>query len=229
MKNINKLFSFILRKRHAAGHGVHSQFAFELILDTIHTPHSYYSYQDNKRKINSANLNKETNLKYAELLFRLMNRFNSKKILEIGSETGVNTLYITAHSKQATVVCVEQNKQKTEVAQSLLANKLENIIFTNVLPTEESYFDAIVWNLKQYPHNKEKVVETISKAIKSYGFVIANHINKGKENKEVWQKILQLDELTMSFDLGAIGIGFFKPSLPKLNYDIYFNQKKERE
>ena len=65
-------------------------------------------------------------------------------------------------------------------------------------------------------------METIGKTIKSDGFVIVNHINKDKENKVVWQKTLQLDALTMSFDLGTIGIGFFNPSLPKLNYDIYF-------
>ena len=222
MKKSNKLFRFIIRKLHAAGHGVHSQFAFELILDTIHTPHSYYVYKDNRSKIELSGLNKEANLKYAELLFRLTNRFNSKEILEIGSGLGINTLYLNAHSMQTNVTCIEQEEKKTKIAQSLLTHKLVNITFTNVLPKEENFFDAIIWDLKQYPHEKEKVVETISKTIKSYGFVVVNHINKGKENKEVWQKILKLDALTMSFDLGEIGIGFFKPSLPKLNYDLYF-------
>ncbi len=222
MRKNKKLFRCIHRKRHAAGHGVHSQFAFELIMDTIHTPHSYYIYQDNKSKIQQLGLIKEVNLKYAELLFRLINRFNSKNILEIGSNFGVNTLYLSPHSKQTTVTCVEHNKEKVKIAQTLFADKLENIIFTNVLPREESIFDAIVWNLEQYPHAKEKVIETINKTIKPDGFVVINHINKGSKNKEVWQTILQLDTLTMSFDLGAIGIGFFKPSLPKLNYDLYF-------
>ncbi len=93
---------------------------------------------------------------------------------------------------------------------------------TSVLTTEERVFDAIVWDLKQYPHNKNNVLDTISKGIKRDGFVVINHINSGKENKEIWQKILQLDKLTMSFDLGAVGIGFFKPGLPKLNYELYF-------
>ena len=198
MKKSNKLFHFIRRKLHAAGHGVHSQFAFELIMDTIHTPHSYYVYQDNKSKIKLSGLNKEANLKYAELLFRLINRFNAKEILEIGSGVGINTLYLSAHSNQTTVTCIEQEKAKTKIAQSLLANTLANIIFANVLPTEVNSFNAIIWDLKQYPHEKEKVVEIINKTIKSYGFVVANHIDKGKENKEVWQKILKLDALTMS-------------------------------
>ena len=222
MKKNNSLLRFINRKRHAAGYGVHSQFAFELILDTIHTPHSYYVYQDNRRKIKLSELNKEINFKYAELLFRLINRFDSKDILEIGSGMGANTLYLCTHSKQAFVTCIEQEKEKIKIAQSFLTDKLVNIMFANVLPTKENSFNAIIWDLKQYPHEKEKVVETINKTIKSAGFLVVNHINKGKENKEIWQKIRKLDTLTMSFDLGAIGIGFFNPSLPKLNYDIYF-------
>lgn len=222
MKNINNLFRFIHRRRHAAGFGVHSPFAFDLILDTILSPHSYYIFDENKRKIDNAGLDKQANVKYAELIFRLINRFNSKDILEIGSGLGINTLYISAHSKQTKVICVEQEQEKSKTAQLLLANKLENIIFTNVLPTKENSFNAIVWDLQQYLLKEEETLLTICKTLKSGGFVVINSINKGKQNKKVWQKILKLDTLTMSFDLGAIGIGFFKPSLPKLNYDLYF-------
>ncbi len=222
MKSINNLLRFIQRKRHSAGYGVHSQFAFELIMDTIHTPYSYYIYEDNRNKLDQLRLNGEGDIKFAELLFRLINRFDSTEILEIGSGIGINTLYLSAHSTQTVVNCIEHDDDKLKNAQSLLADKIKNIIFTNVLTTEESTFDAIVWDLKQYPYNKNKVLETIEKTIKHDGFVIINHINSGKENKEIWKKILKLNELTMSFNLGAIGIGFFKPSLPKLNYDLYF-------
>ncbi len=222
MKNTNNLIRYINRKRHAAGYGVHSQFAFELIMDTIHTPYSYYIYKDNKDRLEQARLNKKANRKYAELLFRLVNRFNSREILEIGSGFGENTLYLNAHSKQAIVTCVEIKDEKTKKAQLLLADKLENIIFTNVLSTQESGFDAIVWDLETFPYPEKLALETIEKAIKPDGFIVLNYINKRKENKEVWKKILQLDNLTMSFDLGTVGIVFFKPSLPKLNYDIYF-------
>ena len=222
MKSINELFRFIQRKRHAAGYGVHSQFAFELIKDTIHTPYSYYIYEDNKNIIKKSGFTGVVDLKYAELLFRLVNRFNTKKILEIGSGLGINTLYLRGHSTASTVTCIEINNDKLKKAELLLANKIKNIILTNVLTTEESNFDAIVWDLEQYSYNKRKVIDIIEKAINPDGFVVINYINIGKENKEIWQKILKLNQLTMSFDLGAVGIGFFKPGLPKLNYEVYF-------
>lgn len=222
MKITNNPLRYINRIRHSGGFGVHSHFAFNLILETIHNPYGYYIYNDNKRKIDGARLHKLANLNYAELLFRLTNRFDAKDILEIGSGFGINTLYIGAQSKKTSIVCVEQNDEKVKIAQSLLTDKLENIIFTKALPISENSFDAIVWNLDEYSLNKEETLQTIGAKIKIDGFVVVNQINKSKHNKDVWQKILQLDRLTMSFDLGAIGIGFFKPSLPKLNYDLYF-------
>lgn len=219
---MNNLFRFIHRKRHAAGFGVHSPFAFNLILNTINKPHNYYIYKENRRKIDNAGLREQANVKYAELIFRLINRFNSKDILEIGSGIGINTLYISKHSKQTSVICVEQDDEMAKKAQSFLENKLEKIMFTKVLPTKDISFDAIIWDLKLYPLKQEEIIDAVCSKVKSGGFIVVNHINKGKQNKEVWRKILQLNALTMSFDLGAVGIGFFKPSLPKLNYDLYF-------
>ncbi|HUI32080.1 MAG: class I SAM-dependent methyltransferase [Dysgonamonadaceae bacterium] len=222
MKISTNLFKLIQRKRHSAGFGVHSPFAFDLILNTIHTPHSFYIYKENRRKIKNAKLEKEADIKYAELLFRLINRFNAKDILEIGSGFGINTLYISAHSKKTTVWSVEKDDEKMEIARRLLKNNSRNIQFSKKLPTDKQGFDATVWDLQLHPDNWEEILKTLPKNIRTEGFVVINHINKNKQNKAVWEELLKIDRITMSFDLRSIGIGFFKPSLPKLNYEISF-------
>ena len=68
MRFIPNPFRLIQRIRHAYGFSVHSPFAFDLILNTIHSPHSYYIYDDNKREIDRAGLMKAADFKYAELL-----------------------------------------------------------------------------------------------------------------------------------------------------------------
>lgn len=212
----------IQRVRHAYGFSVHSPFAFELIKDTIYTPHSYYIYKENREKIELLKLTKYADLKYAELLFRLINRFNAKNILEIGSGIGINTLYISNHSKQTSIVCIEKNDEKTKKAKSLLANKMDNLMFKDVLSIKMGEFDAIFWDLNLFPLQSEETLESIISFIKQDGFIVLNHINSNKHNKHVWQKIQKTNKLTMSFDLGSIGISFFKPSLPKICYDIFF-------
>ncbi|MDD2477232.1 MAG: hypothetical protein PHI32_15145, partial [Dysgonamonadaceae bacterium] len=129
MRNLINPIKYINRKRHAAGFGVHSQFAFELINNTIHTPHKYYIYEDNKEQITTAGLTKESNWKYAELLFRLINRFKSKNILEIGSGLGINTLYIGGTSKAITITCIEEDEEKIKSAQSLLSHIGNKVVF----------------------------------------------------------------------------------------------------
>lgn len=212
----------IQRLRHTYGFGVHSPFAFELIKDTIHTPHSYYIYNENRIKIEELGLSKQVDIKYAELLFRLVNRFNSKNILEIGSGFGINTLYISKLSKQTSVVCVEKDDEKSKIAEQLLANKMGNLMFKDALSIEMDEYDAVFWDLKLFPLQSEETLESIIKCIKQDGFIVLNHIKNNKRNKQVWQNVQNIDKLTMSFDLGSIGISFFKPSLPKLCYDIYF-------
>ena len=219
--NIN-LFRFIQRLRHAHGFSVHSPFAFDLILNTIHSPHSYYIFEDNKREIDKARLTKEADFKFAELLFRLINRFKAKDILEIGSGFGINTLYIRAHSKQTTVYCIEKDKRRLKIAQQLLVNKNEKIMFIDLLHNENKKVDAVIWDLNLYPLQSEETLSIIESSIKEEGFIIVKGINRSRNNKHLWQEACNLKGLTMSFDLGSVGIGFFKPSLPKLNYDVYF-------
>ena len=222
MRFIFNPFRLIQRLRHAYGFSVHSPFAFDLILNTIHSPHSFYIYDDNKKEVEKARLIKEADFKYAELLFSLINRFKAKDILEIGSGFGINTLYIRAHSKQTTLLCVEKDKEKLKIAQQLHVNKMGEIMFIDLLQNENKNFDAIIWDLNLYPIQLEKTLSIIQSSIKEDGFIILKGINSGRINKQLWQKARNLNGLTMSFDLGSIGIGFFKPSLPKLNYDVYF-------
>ena len=221
MKISSKLFKLIQRKRHSAGFGVHSPFAFNLIRDTIHTPYSFYIYKENREKIKRAKLLNKADIKYAELLFRLINRFNAKDILEIGSGCGINTLYIIAHSQKTKVWCIEKDDEKRKIARNLLKNNTR-VCFLDELPKETSLFDAIVWDIQSYSDNLEKLLKLIPDLIREEGFVVINHINKSSVNRNAWQDILKTDALTMSFDLGSTGIGFFKSSLPKINYDISF-------
>lgn len=213
---------YINRKRHAAGFGVHSQFAFELINNTLHTPHKYYIYEDNKEQITTAGHTGEANWKYAELLFRLINRFKSKNILEIGSGLGINTLYIGGPSKEITITCIEEDEEKIKLAQSLLSHIDNKIIFDNNLENHNSKFDTIIVELGLFTLKHSELLSIIKNNIQSEGFIVVNNVKKQKQNKELWKSILNIETLTMSFDLGDIRIGFFNPFLPKLNYDVYF-------
>lgn len=213
---------FINSLRHAYGFGVHSPFAFDLILNTIHCSHSYYSYAQNRTKINKAGLLKQADIKYAELLFRLTNRFAAKNILEIGSGSGINTLYMGASSSKATFVCVEKEEEKIKTAKVLLSNKKRNITFSKGIMGDKKKYDAVIWDLALYPFSIDESIVNIQDSLKEGSFIVLKHINSNSHNKIVWEEIKKMKQFTMSFNLGSIGIGFIKSSLPKINYDVYF-------
>lgn len=216
-------FRFIHRKRHSAGFGVHSPFAFDLILNTIHSPHQYYCYDRNRYLIKKTGLYNKKHIKYAELLFRLVNRFNSKNILQIGCDNGVDSLYISSFSAHVNVLCIEHDIKKTEIAKTLLSFHKQNIIFTNMLPTTiENKFNAIIWDLDFSEKINNSILKQLNSLISDKGFIVANNIHRTKQNRELWEKILENNNSTMSFNLRTIGVVFFNDSLPKLNYDISF-------
>lgn len=222
-------FRLIQQIRHAYGFSVHSPFAFDLILNTIRSQHSFYIFEENRREIEKIGLMKEADFKYAELLFRLLNKFKAKDILEIGSGFGINTLYIGAHSKQTIVHCVEIDSVKRNISQQLFVNKMRNIMFIDLPISENSIFEAVIWDLGLFPVKSDEIISVIERKIKNDGFIVLKGINTSNNERQIWQKVLKLDRLTMSFDLGTIGLGFFKPSLPKLNYDVFFNHTIERK
>ena len=90
--------------RYRKGYGVHSPFIYNLITKVIEEKTPYYVFEDienfRKELLNSENpfktlTAKETQPKnYGALLFRLVNFFKCRKILQIGSSTGLMSLYL---------------------------------------------------------------------------------------------------------------------------------------
>jgi predicted O-methyltransferase YrrM len=69
------------------------------------------------RKIKDIAKNTLKDAKYGQLLFRLVNRFKPKTVLELGTSLGVSTMYLAAASKKTKITTVEGCKNTAKVAQ----------------------------------------------------------------------------------------------------------------
>ncbi len=109
--------------RYRKGHGVHSPFAYNFIVNIIEENLPYYIFKDiekrrtellknetivdflnlkgiSKKKTVAEITSKETQPgKYGALLFRLVNFLQCKSILQVGASTGIMTLYIASARK----------------------------------------------------------------------------------------------------------------------------------
>lgn len=90
------------------GFGVHSPWAYDLIDNVINERHPYYAYEDLYPFWEKApQYMPQYPQSRDELLFRLVNRFNPRFILEVGTGAGVSTGYLASVSKESRVITVD--------------------------------------------------------------------------------------------------------------------------
>ncbi len=243
--------------RYRKGHGVHSPFAFNLITKVIEEKCSYYSFQDiellrkqllysedpvsypdrrnpeKMRKSTIGNLVKREaiNRKRGELLFKLTNYFQSKRMIQLGPTMGISTLYMTAYASDIRCIAIESVPEFAAVACQVFSKTACNPIdlrigsYQQLLPralNELGKVDFIFFNaLHEQEYNLELFKNCLPYVHDETLFVF-NGIRMNKESRDYWKKICAHPQVTVSVDLYAMGLVFFNRKLHKRNYIVYF-------
>lgn len=210
--------------RHHRGHGIHSPFVFNLVTKVIEEKTPYHAYDDIRFVLDGVDHKKCSLNKYNKLLFRLTNYFGSKKITEIGSGYGVNTLCLTAHSENVECMCIEVSEKKYQIAKSLYNNWDRKIIlYTNKdLPILSEKQDCILINLTNYNFSSVQLNQYVSNLSYERTFIIVEGIRTNKRCQMLWRSIMDMDSRTVALDLFNVGIVFFDTRLYRWNYKISF-------
>jgi predicted O-methyltransferase YrrM len=234
--------------RYRKGHGVHSPFVYNLITKVIEEKMSFYAYEEieNFRKNLLAGNDelsritaKETQRpNYGALLFRIVNFFKCRKILQIGCSTGVLSLYLaSAFRTQSECYLLEERSGLLQPAKTYaLAHNLQKLHYVEgdyedslkMLPAVFSTFDLIFINPLPGSIEPEKLFYLCKPFINKTSILILNNIAKNKEMKNLWKKIKDHSQTRVSIDLYALGIVFFDDKLPKRHYKAYFNHGKKQ-
>lgn len=210
--------------RHHRGHGIHSPFVYNLIRKVIEEKMPYYAYEDLKEHLKG---NPEINhsiSKYNKLSFRLVNYFNAKKILEIGSGSGINTLYLTAPAKDISCMCIETDKNKISEAKEIHRGWGREIQITdkNILVDIKEKQDCIFIDLNDLQSIEKSFISQLSPLCHQGTFIVVKGIRTNKRSCTLWKSISKMDERTAMLDLFNIGIVFFNKNLYRWNYQISF-------
>lgn len=215
----------LYKVRHHRGHGIHSPFVYNLITKVIEEKKPYYKYLDIKEYINSKPYIKGRITKYNLLTFRLCNYFNVKKVLEIGSGEGLNTLYLTAANKNIECICIETSLDKAASAKILYKDWSEKISLhvNQDLSLIQEKQDCVYINLKNYTFfSADSLKSFIKKIASNETFIIVNGIRTNKKNQMLWKSMDDIEGRTAKLDLFHLGILFFDNKLYKWNYQISF-------
>lgn len=164
--------------------------------------------------------------KNMRLMYRFINYFNPKEILELGTSLGVATYAMALGNTEANITTIEGCPNTSKFAHNQLKTKAFNINFLN------GHFKSIIPSLKQNKydliffdghHNKKATIDyfelLLPKATNDSIFIF-DDIYWSKGMTEAWEYIKAHPDVQITVDIYFWGIVFFRKEQAKQHFKI---------
>ncbi len=246
---IKKYIGYYLKASNGKGHGVHSPFVFDLITKVLNDDRQYYCYANieklrrqlkkdhtlltiedfgagsrvashHQRKVSSIAQSSLKPAKFGQLFFRMVNYYQPRNIVELGTSLGITTAYMASARPGATVVTMEGAKQVASIAK----NNFGVLGLTNIQVVEGNFDDTLPQVLQNIPfvdlafvdgnHRKQPTLQyfkQLSDKANENSIFIFDDIHWSEEMEEAWAAIKADERITLTIDLFFIGLVFFRP------------------
>lgn len=242
--NKHLLFASSLR-----GYGIHSPMLYHLITDVIGNKHAYYAFAHlekirNELSNNRTRIWKGTNgsARYsskatvghvtrqtamaaheAQLLFRLVNYFQPRHVLELGGGVGITTAYMGVALYKGQIISVEGNPELARIS----GNTLHQAGVTNARVHNTSFMEGIAFYIKNYQaldylvldgnHTYKATLnylQTLAPALHENSIVLVHDIHWSRGMEKAWQELCSWPQVRVSADMFGLGMLLFHPQLP---------------
>ena len=241
-------------------HSMHSPFVFDLAIKVLYDKAPFYCFDNiealrevllsidntievtdfgagsavhksNKRKISDIVKHSAKKEKYGQLLFKLVNYFQSKTILELGTSVGISTLYLASPNSKAKVITIEGCPQIAKVAQTNFDKlKIKSIDmrvgrFDDVLPSvlkEEAQLDFVFIDGHHLKQPTIKYFEMVLKNLHNNSVLVVDDIYWSEQMTEAWEYIKQHPSVTVTLDMFYLGIVFFRKEQVKEHFIVKY-------
>jgi predicted O-methyltransferase YrrM len=174
--------------------------------------------QSSERRISEIAKNSATPKKVAQLLQRLVQYFESENILEMGTNLGLTTAYLSSANEKTKVWSLEGDPTLAELAVKNLKNLNLN---AKILVGEfEESLDSTLNQMKEvdfaYLDGNHRRVPTLAyfKSILPHchaeTVLALGDIHWSDEMEEAWEEIKSNEKITLTIDLFHVGLVFFR-------------------
>lgn len=243
-----KYLRYLFSASNGKGHGVHSPFVFEFITQVLNDNGEYYCYKpieilrtklkndhtileledfgagsrvhtSYRRKVSEIANSSLKQKRFAQLLFRMVNHYQPKNVLELGTSLGITTSYLASANKNIPVITMEGAKAIASVAKK----NFETLGLENIEVIEGNFdttLKPVIENVREVDfafidgnHRKEPTInyyEQLLPFINENSILIFDDVHWSKEMEEAWEYIKASNSVTLSIDLFFIGIVFFR-------------------
>lgn len=239
-----KYLAYLLSASNGKGHGTHSPFVFDFITHVLNGKKDAQAYSaieamrqqlrlDNKvltvedfgagsrvigtkqRVVKQVAKTSLKPKKYGQLMYRMVQHYQPKTILEIGTSLGITTSYLASAKSDASVVTMEGAKEIAAVAlQNFRRLELDNIRivqgnFDDTLPQTLASVPQVDFSFIDGNHRYEPTTRYFSQVLARSGndsIIVVDDIYWSSEMEQAWQWIKNHDSVSLTIDLFAIGI-----------------------
>lgn len=256
-----KYIKYYLSAANSKGHGMHSPFVFDFIIHVLNDTKKYPSYKEieRKRRVLLSN-NKVIEVedfgagstvlpfkqrrikdiaasslkpkKYAQLLFRIAQYYQSETIVELGTSLGITTLYLASANEKSDVYTLEGAPSIALIASENFKNAgFKNIrlsvgSFEKTLPSLIQKTEKVDLLFIDGNHRKKATLDYFDLFLtkkNDQAIFIFDDIHWSKEMEEAWNTIQAHPDVTLTIDLFFIGLVFFKKDFKvKQHFTIRF-------
>lgn len=252
---IRSFLAFLLASTNK--HGIHSPFVYDLVTNCFNarTNHSKMQafnhiqkalfsdknsitiadygkgssvFKSNERKVCDIAKIAGINNKKAALLLRIVDYFNPKNMLEIGTSVGLGTSVLSIGNPDAKIVTLEGCKNTADVATALFKTyQLNNIDL--IVGNFNETLSAVLMN-KQFDliyfdgnHQKEPTLRYFNQCLKTIhnnSIFIFDDINWSPEMQQTWEEIKNHPKVTITINTFFWGMVFFRKEQKKQHFTI---------
>ncbi len=169
--------------------------------------------------------------KFGRLLFRLVQYFKPKTILEIGTSVGISASYMAYGCPESQVISIEGCSETLDKAEANFESlKLSNIRtvfgnFDDILPALLKEIGTVDFVFVDGNHREEPTLRYFEELLPHLGpdaVIVFDDIHWSPGMKSAWEKIKAHPSVKVTIDLYQCGIVFFREGLSKEDFIIRF-------
>ena len=256
-----KYLRYYLTASNGKGHGIHSPFVYEFIEKILNDKKQYDCYstieqqrkqllqnksvievedfgagssviKTNKRVVSKIAASSLKPKKYAQLLFRMVQHYQPKTIVELGTSLGITTSYLASGNTAAKLYTCEGAKNIAAIAQQTFNNlQLKNVQlvqgdFAVTLAPLLQELETIDFAFVDGNHRHKPTVDYFNQLLlhsHQQTIFVFDDIHWSAEMEMAWQEIQQHEKVTLTIDLFFIGIVCINPGVKaKQHFTIRF-------
>jgi predicted O-methyltransferase YrrM len=239
-----KYLRYYFTASNGKGHGTHSPFVFDFITKVLRDKKQYTCYdtiekkrkqlkldtgiievedfgagsgiiKSNKRVVKNIANSSLKPPEFAQLLYRMVQYYKPKNILELGTSFGITTAYLACGNNNAKVYTCEGAKEIAAIAKNNFTGlNLHNITlvpgdFEATLPPVFAALETIDFAFVDGNHRKQPTLQYFQQLLAhSTGttILVFDDIHWSREMEEAWLVIQDHPAVTVTIDLFFIGI-----------------------